>query len=153
MSDLLVLLSEQEKALDAYEKALKLHPTDPFLTKKMGEALVNTHNFQRAITYYKDTIKLTDDPELKLELANLYIKLKQLENAETFLKHEIEYEKNKHINDIAALTYLTKLYNLLADVYEKIINLEDALKVHKSASDNQQRLHKLYSVNQIGNFN
>ncbi|KAK9754892.1 Tetratricopeptide repeat [Popillia japonica] len=149
LGDAYMNIMEQEKALDAYEKALKLHPTDPFLTKKMGEALVNTHNFQRAITYYKDTIKLTDDPELKLELANLYIKLKQLENAETFLKHEIEYEKNKHINDIAALTYLTKLYNLLADVYEKIINLEDALKVHKSASDNQQRLHKLYSVNQI----
>lgn len=116
----------------------------------MGEALVTTHNFQRAIVYYKDTIKLTDDPHLKLELANLYIKLKQLDNAENFLKQEIQYEKSKNMDDITALKYMTKLQSLLADIYEKNGNTREALTSLKSASENQQRLHKLLSVNQTG---
>ncbi|KRT82678.1 Anaphase-promoting complex subunit 3 protein [Oryctes borbonicus] len=148
LGDAYMNILELDKALEAYEEALKLQPTDPFLTKKMGEALVTTHNFQRAVAYYKDTIKLTDNPELKLELADLYVKLKQLDNAESFLKHEIEYEKNKNINDIACLTYMTKLYNLLAEIYERLTKLTEALNTLKSASENQQRLQKLYSMSQ-----
>lgn len=127
-----------------------MNPKDPYLTSKMGSALVNTHYFARAVTYYKETIKMTDDPALKLQLIKLYILLKQYDNAEKLITVEIELEKNKKLDDITGLKYRTKLLVLLADVQEKIGNSKAAQNTLKEARDNQNRVRKLFVMEQTG---
>nr|XP_022900469.1 tetratricopeptide repeat protein 21B-like [Onthophagus taurus]XP_022900470.1 tetratricopeptide repeat protein 21B-like [Onthophagus taurus]XP_022900471.1 tetratricopeptide repeat protein 21B-like [Onthophagus taurus] len=148
LGDAYLNILELENALNSYETALKMNPKDPFLTKKMGEALIITHNYEKAINYYIETIKLTDDSSMKLQLADLYIKLKQYVNAEHFLKNEIDAEKNKGISDQTSLKYLIKLQKLLAKTYEKSNNAE-TINVLINTSETQSRLNKLYSVQRM----
>lgn len=146
----LTLFVEPDLALESFEKALKMNPSDPFLTSKMGSALVETHHFARAVNYYKETIKTTDSPDLKLQLADLYMQLKQYDKAEQLLTKEIDGEKNKKIDDLVSLQYRTKLYMLLSQIYEKGGKMAMALAVLKDGRDNQSRVRKLCSIEQTG---
>lgn len=141
---------EPDLALEAYQKALNMNPKDPYLTSKMGTALVNTHHFARAIKYYKETIDITGNPSLKIDLIELYILLKQYENAEQLINSEIELEKTKKIDDLTALKYKTKLLVLLGEVLEKSGNYKGAQTKYKEARDNQNRVRRLYTVEQTG---
>lgn len=95
---------------------------------------------------------MTDDPALKLQLIELYILLKQYDNAEKLISVEIELEKNKKLDDITGLKYRTKLLLLLADVQEKVGNAKAAQNTLKEARDNQNRLRKLFVMEQTGEF-
>lgn len=97
---------EPDDALENYEKALQENPSDLFLTTKMGKALVETHYFNRAVEYYKKSIKKTKDPELKLQLADLYLNLKEYEKGELLLLNELEDEtSNVNMEDVSHLLY------------------------------------------------
>lgn len=150
LGDAYLYILEPDLALESYEKALKLNPKDPVLTSKMGSALVETHHFARAVNYYKDTIKTTDDPELKLQLADLYMQLKQYDKAEQLLTQEVGSEKDKKIEDLVSLRYRTKLYMLLSQIYEKSGKMSLALAILKEGRDNQNRVRKLSSLEQSG---
>lgn len=143
---------EPDDALECYEKALKASPNDPTLISKMGKALVDTHYFSRAVAYYKEAIKKTDDSELKLQLAELYMNLRDFEKGELLLLNELEDEKAISSEDVTYLRYKTRLLNLLAQIQEKSGNITYALKSLKDAMDNQNRLRKRFVVEQSGEF-
>lgn len=145
-----ILISEIEKALNSYEKAVETNPQDQYLCSKMGKALVKTHYYSRAISYYKDAIKLTDNPELKLQLSELYIKLQQYDKAEMLLTSEIENENNKNVEDILTLKYKTKLMTMLSEIHEKSGNISAALKTLRNARENQNRVLKRLSIEEAG---
>lgn len=84
---------EPDQAIDAYRQALKQSPRDPLLASKMGRAYVKTHQYAKAISYYKDATSASENFALKLDLAELYLKLKQFSNAEQTLVDEIEVNK------------------------------------------------------------
>lgn len=150
LGDAYMHILEPDTALESYEKALQMNPKDPFLMSKMGSALVETHYFARAINYYIETINATDDPELKLQLADLYIQLKKFDKAEEMLLNEIEKEKGKNVNDLVSLKYRTGLFMLLAQIFEKSGNYSRAMSVLKDGKDNQNRVRKLYAMENAG---
>lgn len=153
LGDAYMYILEPDLALESYDKALQMNPKDPFLTSKMGLALVETHHFARAVNYYIETIKATNDPNLKLQLIELYIQLKKYDSAEELVSSEINSEKKKNVDDLVALQYRTKLYVLLAQIFEKSNNnYSRAMTVLKEAKDNQNRVRKLFSMEQTGNF-
>ena len=47
---------EPQKAIAAFEKALALAPSDASLASKIGQVLVCTHEYTKAITYYSDAV-------------------------------------------------------------------------------------------------
>lgn len=118
----------------------------------MGSALVQTHHYKRAINYYVETIKSTGNPDLKLQLAELYLKLKEHDKAQSLLKTEIDSEKQKGIDDVVSLQFRTQLHMLLSQVHENSGNFSLALSTLKDARDNQNRLRKLHSLEQTGLF-
>lgn len=65
--------------------ALQQNPRDPLLASKLGRAYVKTHQYTKAISYYKDTVMDPINSGLNLDLAELYLKLKQYSNAEQTL--------------------------------------------------------------------
>lgn len=84
------LFIEPDEAISAFKKALKLNPTDALLASKLGRAYVKTHQYVKAINYYNEAVVNADHSSLKLDLSELYLKLKQYTNAEQTLVSDIE---------------------------------------------------------------
>ena len=81
--------SEPDEAIDAFKQALRQNPSDPLLASKLGRAYVKTHQYMKAINYYKEATLHSQNTALKLDLAELFLKLKQFTNAEQTLIEEI----------------------------------------------------------------
>lgn len=116
----------------------------------MGIALVKTHQYSKAINYYKEAIKLTDSSDLKIDLANLYMKLKQYDKAEAVMQEELECNRNSGTEDFITLQFRCKSLLLLSKVQEKSDNIKGALLTLKEAKDCQNRLQKRMPLEQPG---
>lgn len=84
---------EPDEAIIAFKQALRQNPSDPLLASKLGRAYVKTHQYAKAISYYKEATMNAENSSLKLDLAELFLKLKQFSNAEQTLLDEIESGK------------------------------------------------------------
>ena len=78
-------LQEPEKAIETYEQALRKNPRNPGLACKTGRALVQTHQYGKAVNYYREAVRGDADPQLRLDMALLCLKLGQLEKADSTL--------------------------------------------------------------------
>jgi len=68
-------------AIDAYRKAYNMCPSNALLAKKLGRAYVKSHHYAKALKYYHEVIQNPDCSALKLDLAELFLKLKHFQNA------------------------------------------------------------------------
>lgn len=85
---------EPDEAIEAFKEALRLNPSDSVMANKLGRAYVKTHQYIKAINYYKEaTNNGYENTSLKLDLAELYLKLKQYTNAEQTLIEDIDSNK------------------------------------------------------------
>ena len=75
-------IQDPDGAIAAFQQALKLSPSNSNLSLQLGEALVSTHDFSRAIEYYRKAAA-ADNANLKLHiaLAELYLKLQKIDLA------------------------------------------------------------------------
>lgn len=88
-------IQEPEEAIIYFEKALERQREDIQLVREVGKALVMTHDYNRAVKYYETRLK--EDPkllDLRLDLAELYFKLKVHEEAKRVLVEAIKYIKS-----------------------------------------------------------
>ncbi|KNC33469.1 hypothetical protein FF38_02085 [Lucilia cuprina] len=72
-------------AVEAYQKALELNPHDSHLASKLGRAYVKTHQYVKAIQFYQEALKNQNHECLNLNLAELFLKLRQFKSAEEVL--------------------------------------------------------------------
>ena len=78
-----------DKAVEVYETALVKNPKDSMLAKKIGQALIKSHHYNKAISYYSAALKSGHQNLLRFDLAELYTKLNQLENAEKIIQEAL----------------------------------------------------------------
>ena len=71
---------------------MKRNPRDGILAAKMGQALQRTHQYGKAINYYKEAVKNEDDNNLRYDMAELQMKLKQYEKSERTIATALEAE-------------------------------------------------------------
>lgn len=90
LGDAYMSIQEPEEAIDAFKMALRKSPSDPILASKLGRAYVKTHQYNKAINYYKEATMNENNVSMKLDLAELFLKLKQFSNAEQTLIEDIE---------------------------------------------------------------
>ena len=93
-------------------------------------------------------MKGEDAGQLKLDMAELYMKLGQHDKAERMLSRELEVKVDN--SDLLALTAPTKLLLLLSKVWEKAVNIQASLTTLTDAHDNQSRVLKIMAVDQSG---
>ena len=97
LGDAYVSIQEPERAIEAYEQALKQNPANKvYLASKLGKALVKTHQYTKAINYYRDVMKQDNFKSLKLDFAKLFIKMKQYDKAEVTLVQELQGGSRKN---------------------------------------------------------
>lgn len=150
LGDAYMSIQEPDEAIEAYKQALLQDPHDPTLASKLGRSFVKTHQYKKAISYYKDAIMAPENYQLKLDLAELYLKLKQYSNAEQIILEDIE-SNQKHDDDLSKLQTRTKLLLLLSRVREKSGNINSSLTSLKEARDNQFRIQQRLSLDPNAN--
>lgn len=68
LGDAYISIQEPERAIEAYEQALKQNPLNKLhIASKLGKALVKTHQYTKAINYYWDVIKQDNFKGMKLD--------------------------------------------------------------------------------------
>ncbi|XP_015604649.1 tetratricopeptide repeat protein 21B-like [Cephus cinctus] len=137
LGDAYIAIQEPDRAIEAYEQSLRKNPGDKTSASKMGKALVKTHQYGKAINYYKEATKQEGSNELKLDMAELFMKMKQYDKAEVTLVQELQ--DGRSANDLQSLEMRSKQLLLLAKVREKAGNIQAALSTLKEAKDNQVR--------------
>ncbi|KAJ1557716.1 Tetratricopeptide repeat protein 21B, partial [Nowakowskiella sp. JEL0078] len=89
-----------EQAIIVYESSLELNPEATILACKIGNALVKTHDYNRAIQYYESAL-INDSSivsSLRIDLATLYKKLQQFEEAERIILENLQHPKSEDIS-------------------------------------------------------
>lgn len=137
LGDAYIAIQEPERAIEAYEQSLRSNASDKNLARKMGKALVKTHQYEKAIEYYERIIKQKEFGDLKLDMAELFMKLKMYEKAETRLLQELRIGSSG--SDPQDLEIRGKQLLLLAKVRERSGNIKGALSTLKDAKDNQNK--------------
>ncbi|KAG5445156.1 Tetratricopeptide repeat protein 21B [Clonorchis sinensis] len=84
LGDAFMTIQEPERAMEVYETVLRKNPNDLRLAAKMGQALVKTHQYAKAVSYYEAAVK-SGQPALRLDLVSLLVKLQQNEKAKRVL--------------------------------------------------------------------
>ncbi|XP_023978025.1 tetratricopeptide repeat protein 21B isoform X5 [Physeter macrocephalus] len=145
LGDAYMNIQEPEEAIVAYEQALNQNPKDGTLASKIGRALVKTHNYSKAITYYEAALKNGQQNYLFYDLAELLLKLKWYDKAEKVLQHALAHEP---VNELSALTEDGRSQVLLAKVYSKVDRPGDAVTSLQQARELQARVLKRVQMEQ-----
>jgi tetratricopeptide repeat protein 21B len=119
LADSYMKIQEPEKAIELYRKALQQSPGEQMVAKRIGQALIVTHEYAKAIEYYESAAK-SDPTNLALayDLAEMYSKMKRVSDAERVIKQVID--RSKEFLSVGDLASLTKFYMLLARIQESL---------------------------------
>ncbi|MEQ2286983.1 Tetratricopeptide repeat protein 21B [Ameca splendens] len=145
LGDAYMNIQEPEKAIEVYEQALKKNPKDGALASKIGKALVKTHNYLKAITYYEAALKTEQQNFLRYDLAELLMKMKQYERCERVLHDALAHDP---VNELPALSDNCCFLVLLAKVQSKEEKNEEALISLQKARDVQAKVLKRVQLEQ-----
>ncbi|CAH1774388.1 unnamed protein product [Owenia fusiformis] len=146
LGDAYMSIQEPEKAIEVYETALKKNPKDGSLASKIGQALVKTHNYGKAISYYEAALKSGGQNFLRYDLAELLLRLRQYEKAEKVLR--IALDTDTPNQDLESIMDETKYLVLLSKVHAKSNRPDDSLLALKKGHDTQIRVLKRVQVEQ-----
>ncbi|CAL8141155.1 unnamed protein product [Orchesella dallaii] len=148
LADAYMNIQEPEKAIEIYEVALAKNPRDATLASKMGQALVLTHQYSKAVNYYKEAVKNDDNFSLRYDLATLHLKLKQYDKAEKTIQQALSDAKD---GSLTSLIMEVKLLILLAKVLQGGGNANLAQQSLVRAKESQNRVLKRVVFEQPSN--
>lgn len=144
LGDAYMNVQEPERAIAVYESALKKNPRDGILASKIGAALTRTHDFTKAINYYEAAVR-NGQTTLRYDLAELYLKLNQLDKAEKTIHQALEHED---AGELPTLQADVKYYTLMARVHQRSQKTPMAILVLAKAREAQARVLQRVGVEQ-----
>lgn len=128
--------SQPEKALEVYEVALRRNARDSVLASKVGQALIKTHNYNKAIIYYETALKSDTQQFLRRDLAELFLKLRQFDKAEKTIAVALE---RQDMLDLQQMVERVRYMQLMSKVHREARQLDSALRVLGSAVELQAK--------------
>eukprot|EP00921_Rhytidocystis_pertsovi_P014843 GHVQ01023845.1.p1 GENE.GHVQ01023845.1~~GHVQ01023845.1.p1 ORF type:complete len:792 (-),score=94.44 GHVQ01023845.1:1231-3606(-) len=119
LGEAFMAIQRPAEAVATLEEALRAYPADSALVKRMGHALIQTHEYDKAIAYYhqaleKDGTRL----DLRRDLADLFRRLQRWDEALTQLKEGERAVAQSSGDSSAVMTraqYMTDVYQLCID--------------------------------------
>uniref|UniRef100_A0A8C3K4I9 Tetratricopeptide repeat protein 21B n=1 Tax=Calidris pygmaea TaxID=425635 RepID=A0A8C3K4I9_9CHAR len=141
LGDAYLNIQEPDEAIEVYEQALKKNPKDPALASKIGKALIKTHNYSKAISYYEAALRSGQQNFLCYDLAELLMKLKQYEKAEKVLQQALDHEPVKNIKFIPLEIFDCSLFSLRAGKLEEVPRFLLMAEKHSSRTKLEPGFH------------
>ncbi|XP_032895188.1 tetratricopeptide repeat protein 21A [Amblyraja radiata] len=145
LGDAYITVQEPEKAIEVYEQILKKNPHDGQLVRKIGQALVKTHHYTKAIHYFEAALKIGGQDFLCHDFAELLLKLRLFERAKKVLRRALEHD---YVSDLGAMVNDVKYLMLLSRIFTRTHEIEEAVKTLNKAYELQGRLLKRLVVEQ-----
>ncbi|KAI9346469.1 hypothetical protein BDR26DRAFT_855632 [Obelidium mucronatum] len=132
-------IQEPEKAIEVYENGLDTFDDASVLACKIGKALVKTHDYARAISYYETALgkNSPNATSLRFDLAELYFKLKNYEDVERVVFEALDHPKS---DDSTVISLDVKLNILGAKAARANGKLDTAIAGFTKARDLQLRI-------------
>ncbi|KIH53416.1 tetratricopeptide repeat protein [Ancylostoma duodenale] len=127
-----------EKAIEAYEMALKMSSKDMALTEKIGEAYVLCHLYSKAVNFYESVMNSTKDKRMRLKLADLLHQLGNTEKCMRILRQPLDEEPDPI--DPATISAHVQYLKLLAEVQFEGGKHTEALNDLSAAKNLQMKL-------------
>merc|ERR1719174_3235572 len=122
LGDALLSIQEPSDAIKAFQQAMEIDKGkgDPALVQKIGKAMMQTHDYEKAIQYYKDALrKHPQQQELRQDLAKLYVRLQRWEDAirelEEALQAVVDETSKSTKYKVDTLVQLAKVHREYAD--------------------------------------
>ena len=116
--------------------SLRRNARDSVLASKVGQALIRTHNYNKAIIYYETALKSDTQQFLRKDLAELFLKLRQFEKAEKVI--QVALDQGGEI-ELSQMMEKVEYMKLQSRVYREAKQLERALPVLNDASELQTK--------------
>lgn len=158
---LIIEIKQPEKSIEIYEQTVKKNPKDSTLVRKVGQALIKAHFYERAVTYYKAAIKSSGQmPSYCYDLAELLHRLgrddqckeiigqttKLFDVNKSQLLLNFEFSMKKYgifflIDEMDIDTHIIKIriFNLLAKVHKRSGDKGKAIQILRDAHDENQK--------------
>ncbi|KAH6596442.1 hypothetical protein BASA50_005148 [Batrachochytrium salamandrivorans] len=139
LGDAYMNIQEPEQAVLVYQSALTANPERSILACKIGKALIKTHDYERAISYYESVLESRSETaiSLKYDLAELFIKLKRYHDAETLILSALEHSQG---DEPSVMMMNSKFHSLLALVFKTDLKPDQAFSSYMNARDLHTRL-------------
>jgi len=122
LGDALLSIQEPSDAIKAFQQAMEIDKGkgDPTLVQKIGKAMTQTHDYEKAIQYYHDALRRQPHhQELRQDLAKLYVRLQRWEDGIRELEEALQavvdetFKSTKYKVD--TLVQLAKVHREYAD--------------------------------------
>merc|ERR1719310_247994 len=113
------MIQEPSDAIKAFQQAMEIDKGkgDPVLVQKIGKAMTQTHDYEKAIQYYHDALRRHPaQQELRQDLAKLYVRLQRWEDAIRELEEALQAVVD---NDTKAVKYRVDTLVQLARVHRE----------------------------------
>lgn len=135
-------IQEPERAIECFERALQLNPTDTALATRIGVALVSTHDYLKAIDYYETALRNAPERnDLRYSLAELYFKLQEYTRAIRVLDQSLSHANGSNSDsDTASMKTEVKGHMLLSDIHVGAKNRDKVVETLNKAREKQQRV-------------
>lgn len=130
---------------------MKKNPKDGLLARKVGQALVKTHLFEKAITYYKAAIKTSGQNTLRYDLANLLFRMKRHKEAMDAIKAALDRIEIDG-SDLTDLEWEARLTHLLAQVQLQVDTRDNAISTMQRAHVIHAKFVNICCVAKIGHL-
>eukprot|EP00842_Homolaphlyctis_polyrhiza_P002568 jgi/Hompol1/3311/HPOL_000544-RA len=129
----------QEATVAVYQSALSTNPDNSVLARKIGKALIKTHDYARAIAYYESALEngSTAVSSLQYDLAELLCRLKRYTEAENVIKTALEHPP---VDEASVLMMDVKFNILLGKMFKDAQSPEKAFNAYFNAREGQMRL-------------
>jgi tetratricopeptide repeat protein 21B len=127
LGDALLSIQEPSDAIKAFQQAMEIDKGkgDPTLVQKIGKAMTQTHDYEKAIQYYHDALRRHPaQQELRQDLAKLYVRLQRWEDAIRELEEALQSVMDE--------TFKSTKY--------KVDTLVQLAKVHREYADSRSSL-------------
>ncbi|XP_036378258.1 tetratricopeptide repeat protein 21B [Megalops cyprinoides] len=147
LGDAYMRVEEPEKAIEVYQEALKKTPRDAALARKIGQALVKTHQYNKALSYYEAALKISGQDFLRSDLVELLLKMRQYERAQKILNQALDHEPT---NELSNMMNDVKYLLLLATIYKRCGS--PAMETLEKAYNIQMRVMRRLPLEQPESF-
>lgn len=122
-------LSNYNKAIDAYEKAIKCSITDPLVYNNLASLYYQTNNIKKAVYYYEKALMMNPNEAIYYyDLGNCYKKIKNYKKAIYNYKKALEINPSLNIVNIA----IGDMYNQKGDLWMAEYTYKQALQKNPS---------------------
>jgi len=122
LGDALLSIQEPADAIKAFQQAMEIDKGkgDPALVQKIGKAMMQTHDYDKAIQYYHDAMRRhPQQQELRQDLAKLYVRLHKWEEAIKGMEEALQEVRDDSFKSVKykvdTLVELAKVHREYAD--------------------------------------